>query len=115
MHTSASLRWLEAAVFVPMVLRLAALDALSVVGLQLCTAVQAPGVAWRPSLRNIALFCVLGGFAGWGVAYVAVVHLHLWAAVDLFQMLQLPLTGLASVAVARLVSGIGHSGRRRFS
>jgi hypothetical protein len=105
---------LTASVYVPMMARMALFDAISVIGMHLFTAMFARKFLWRPSGRNLIVFCLAGALPAWAVEYVSVNLLHLWSyttampvlfRVGLSPLLQLPLTGVAGIVVARAVAG----------
>ena len=115
---------LPASVYVPMMVRMALLDAFSVIGLQLFTALFARALVWRPSLVSVMVFVLAGALAAWSVEYVSVVRLHLWTylpgmptlfGAGLSPVLQFPATGLAGVVVARAIAGYGRSRDERYS
>ena len=51
---------LPALIYVPMMSQMALVDSLAITGMQLCVALFARNFLWRFSVRNIALFCVVG-------------------------------------------------------
>jgi hypothetical protein len=110
-------RGLPAGSYVPMMVRMALLDAAAVVAMYLFTALLSRRIDWLPDARSIALFCLAGAVPASAVEYVAVVRLHAWAylstmptlfGVGLSPLLQLPLTGLAGLLAARGIAGILH-------
>jgi hypothetical protein len=105
---------LAASVYVPMMVRMALLDAISVIGMHLFTTLFARKLVWRPSGRSLVVFCLAGALPAWAVEFVSVNLLHLWSytsampmlfRVGMSPLLQLPLTGVAGVVVARAVAG----------
>ena len=105
---------LPALVYVPMMVQMALLDALAIVGMHLFTSLFARTIFWRPKGRLLAVFCIAGAVPAWAVEYVSVNQLHLWSytaampmlfMVGLSPLLQLPLTGLAALLVARASAG----------
>jgi hypothetical protein len=109
---------LPASVYVPMMVQMALLDALSVTGLQLFTALFAKVLVWRPDRKLLAIFFLAGALPAWTVEYVSVHVLHLWSytpdmpmlfRVGLSPLLQLPLTGIAGVLTARAIAGFDRS------
>ena len=104
---------LPASVYVPMMVQMALLDALSIVGMQLCTALFARSLVWRLSGVNVILFSLAGLLPAGIIEYISVFRLHLWLytpamptvfGVGLTPLLQLPLTGLVALLVARAVA-----------
>jgi hypothetical protein len=104
--------------YVPMMVQMSLLDALSVVGMQLFTALFARALVWSPDLRSVTVFFLAGMIPAGGVEYVSVNILHAWSytpemptlfRVGLSPLLQLPLTGLAGVFLSRPFSGYGRS------
>jgi len=109
---------LPASVYVPMMVQMALLDALSIIGMHLVTALFARTLAWKLDGRLLGVFCLAGIIPAWTVEYVSVNQLHLWAytadmptlfRVGLSPLIQLPLTGLAALFVARAASGCDRS------
>jgi hypothetical protein len=103
-----------ARVYVPMMAQMSLLDALSITGLYLLTSLFARSLVWRPDVRNLALFSLSGAFGAWSVEYVSVNFLHIWAytsgmpmlfMVGLSPLLQLSITGLVSIFIARGSAG----------
>jgi hypothetical protein len=106
-----------ARVYVPMMVQMSLLDALSITGLYLLTSLVARSLVWRIDVRNLALFSLSGAVAAWSVEYVSVNLLHIWAytsampmlfMVGLSPLLQLSLTGLLSIFVARGSAGFAN-------
>ncbi len=105
---------LPASVYVPMMVQMALLDAISVIGMHLFTAFFARKFVWRPAGRHLVVFCLAGALPAWAVEFASVNLLHLWSytgampmlfRVGMSPLLQLPLTGLAGIVVARAVAG----------
>jgi hypothetical protein len=103
-----------ARVYVPMMVQMSLLDALSITGLYLFTSLFARSLVWRLDGRNLVVFSLSGLIAAWSVEYVSVNLLHIWAytasmpvlfMVGLSPLLQLFLTGLVSVFIARSSAG----------
>lgn len=95
-----------ARVYVPMMVQMALLDALSITGLYLFTSIFARSLVWRPGARNLAVFSLSGAVCAWAVEYASVNLLHAWSytagmpmlfMVGLFPLLQLPLTGISAL------------------
>ena len=102
--------------YVPMMLFMALMDTLGVMALYFLTALFSRKWFWSPDLRNSSFFFLSALVAAFAVEYVALFILHLWQyrssmprifGVGLFPLLQLSLTGLFSVFVARHSAGNG--------
>lgn len=100
---------LAASVYVPMMARMAGVDALSVVGVYLFTALLSGALVWKPGWQTFLVFFLVAIIPSWAVEYVAVTILAIWSytsampvllTVGLTPLLQIPLTGLLSVLIA---------------
>lgn len=109
---------IPASSYVPMMIRMALLDALSILGMQLFTALVTRKLFWSPDPGRLAVFCLAGMLPAWIVEYVSVNLLHAWAytpdmptlfRVGLTPLLQLPLTGIAGIVIGRAVAGSARS------
>jgi len=107
---------MPAAVYVPMMLSMAAMDTFCIMGLYCITALVFRTWFWIPSMNNSSLFFVLGLIAAYAVEYLSIFIFHLWQyqssmpvvfGVGLFPLIQLSFTGLFSVFVARKVAADG--------
>jgi len=107
---------MPAAVYVPMMLSMAAMDTFSITALYCVTALVFRTWFWVPGLNNSLLFFMLGLIAAYAVEYVSIFIFNLWQyqssmpvvfGVGLFPLFQLSFTGLFSVFVARKVAGDG--------
>lgn len=104
---------LPASTYVPMMVQMALLDALSVIGMYLFTALVDRSLMWLPGTRTMIVFCLAGALPAWVVEFVSVDILHAWAytpfmpllfRVGISPLLQLPVTGLAGIFIARAVA-----------
>jgi hypothetical protein len=107
-------REMPAAIYVPKIGQAALLDALSLLGLYLLTALISRRFIWRPAGTSLAVFTLSALCGAWVVEYVAVSVLHAWAytpampqvfGAGVSPLLQLPLTGLAALFAARRLTG----------
>ena len=105
---------LAARVYVPMMVQMALLDALSITGLYLFTSICARKLIWRPAAWNMAVFSLSGAVCAWAVEYGSLNLLHSWSytagmpmlfMVGLYPLLQIPLTGLPAIYMARASAG----------
>ncbi|MEI8031832.1 MAG: hypothetical protein WCH05_00580 [Chlorobiaceae bacterium] len=96
--------------YVPMMLFMASMDAVGIAVLYVLTAIGARQLYWQPFLRNMAVFSLSALVAAFAVEHAALYWLHLWHyrtampelfGVGILPLIQMPLTGLFSVAVAR--------------
>ena len=102
--------------YVPMMLFMALMDSLGITLLYFITALVFRTWFWIPGLPQLSFFFFSALAAAYGVEYVALFVLHTWKylpsmplifGVGLFPLIQLSLTGLLSVFVARQVAGNG--------
>jgi hypothetical protein len=100
---------LAASRYVPMMVRMAFMDALSVIGIYLFTSLFSGRVVWYPGERTLVYFLLAGTVPAYLVEYYAVNVLFAWAytpsmplvfRVGLTPLVQLPLTGLLSLMIA---------------
>lgn len=107
---------IPASAYVPMMVRMALVDALAVVGIYLFASLLSRRLVWVPSLRSFTLFSLSALVPAWGVEYIAVNILHAWSyspgmpvvlSVGLSPLLQMPATGIAAVTVAWCVAAPG--------
>ena len=99
--------------YVPMMLSMAAMDTLGIIGLYCFTALAARRWLWRLGYYNSLIFFLSGVCSAYAVEYVSIYILHLWQygpsmpmlfGVGIFPLLQLSLTGLLSVFIARHIA-----------
>jgi hypothetical protein len=104
--------------YVPMMVQMALLDALSINGLYLFTSVCTRSLLWRMDGRNLFLFCLSGTLSAWAVEYASVNLFHAWSytpampmlfMVGLFPLLQLVITGVPAVFMARASAGLSNA------
>jgi hypothetical protein len=102
--------------YVPMMFFMSLMDTLGVIALYCLTALFSRKWFWSNDVRNSSFFFFSALVAAFAVEYVALFMLHLWQyrssmpslfGVGLFPLLQLSLTGLFSVFVARHGAGNG--------
>ena len=100
--------------YVPMMLSMASMDVFAILGLFFFTSLLAHSWLWTLGLRNCLIFSLSGLITAYTVEYVSIFILHLWQyqpsmpillGVGLFPLVQLSLTGLFSLYVARRVAG----------
>lgn len=100
--------------YVPMMVQMALIDALSLTAFYLLTALVARSFFWFPRGRNLILFIFLCLFGAWATEYGFVHLLHTWAyttamplvfGVGLSPLLQPACTGLPAVLTARGLTG----------
>jgi len=105
---------LAASVYVPMMVNMSLLDALSVIGLYLFTALFIRSVVWPVGTRALFIFSLSGVASSWMVEYLYVYILHAWSytpampllfGVGLTPLLQIAATGLVAVFTARAAAG----------
>ncbi|NTV98109.1 MAG: hypothetical protein HGA70_02990 [Chlorobiaceae bacterium] len=108
----------HAIMYVPMMIEMAVYDSFSIMGLYLFVALFARKLLWPVTLRNCAIFTAAALTAAWGTEYAALHVRHEWAylpgmpmllGVGLLPLLQLALTGIASIVVSRQVSCRDHN------
>ncbi|NTU57319.1 MAG: hypothetical protein HGB00_00135 [Chlorobiaceae bacterium] len=108
---------LAAREYVPMMVQMALLDALSLTGIYLFTSFCARSLLWPPHIRNIAVFSFAGLVSAWTVEYISVNLLRAWSytpdmpllfMVGLGPLLQLAVTGLAAIFMARRQAGFSN-------
>ena len=100
--------------YVPMMLFMALMDTLGIFALYCLTALFSRRWFWSFALPQISFFFFSALAAAYGVEYVALYRLHIWQylpsmplvfGVGIFPLIQLSLTGLFSIFVARRVAG----------
>lgn len=106
---------LSASVYVPMMVNMSLLDALSVVGIYLFTALFLRSLVWAAGIRAVVIFVLSGVASSWLVEYLYVSILHAWSytsamplffGVGLAPLLQIAATGLVAVFTARAAAGL---------
>jgi hypothetical protein len=107
---------MAASVYIPMMLSMAVMDTLSITLLYALTALVCRTWIWSLDLRNGSFFSLSALVAAYGVEYVALFKSYTWQyspsmpllfGVGFFPLIQLAITGLFSVFVARKVAADG--------
>ena len=105
---------MAASAYVPMMLLAALMDTFAIAVIYFLTALFARVWFWDQGLRNRLFFLFTALFAASLLEYVSINSLHLWHyrpsmpvlfGIGLFPLVQLSLTGLFSLFVARKVAG----------